>query len=57
MPNCAEMKMDQVYACKECGIELKVVQECKECETTSPSCGCQEPCSFECCGEPMVLKQ
>ncbi len=60
MPSCNEMKMDQVYVCKDCGLELQVVKECKECGTepaSSSSCGCVEACSFECCGAPMTLRE
>lgn len=58
MPSCHEMKMNQVYVCKECGLELKVVKECDECGTEehSAACGCAEGCSFDCCGNPMTLK-
>ncbi|NLI74298.1 MAG: hypothetical protein GX369_05970 [Euryarchaeota archaeon] len=50
--------MNQVYVCKECGLELKVVKECDECGTEehSAACGCAEGCSFDCCGNPMTLK-
>jgi hypothetical protein len=60
MPSCHEMKMDQTYLCGSCGLELRVVKECEECgtETSSESeCGCAEGCSFECCGEPMKLRE
>ncbi|NLT37501.1 MAG: hypothetical protein GXX95_05025 [Methanomassiliicoccus sp.] len=55
MPSCHEMKMDQVYVCKDCGLELQVVKECKECG--AESCGCVQSCSFECCGSPMALRE
>jgi hypothetical protein len=59
MTSCSQMKMDQVYYCEDCGLELKVVKECDECGTetsSSTTCGCTEQCSFECCGEPMKLR-
>ncbi len=57
MTICNEMKMNQVYVCESCGLELKVVKECDECgEESSAACGCKEACSFECCGEPMKLR-
>ncbi|MBI0583645.1 MAG: hypothetical protein ISF22_05390 [Methanomassiliicoccus sp.] len=58
MPGCSDMKMDQVYVCGECGLELKVVKECTECgtEQSSQSCGCVQECSFDCCGSPMRLQ-
>ena len=57
MVNCHDMKLDQVYICDDCGLELKVIAECKECGTTDESCGCDEHCDFACCGIPMKLKE
>ncbi len=60
MISCSQMKMNQVYYCGNCGLELKVVKECTECGTekeSSATCGCVEECSFECCGEPMKLRE
>ena len=48
------MKMDQVYMCRECGLEMKVVKECTECGTGN-ECGCG-PCTFVCCDRDMSLK-
>jgi hypothetical protein len=31
--------------CKECGLELRVVDDC----------GCVDPCDVMCCGEQMVV--
>ena len=56
MPNCHELKRGQVYACEECGLELKVVEECEEFGTPAEECGC-EPCTFVCCGEELKLKE
>jgi len=53
--NCDEMELDQVYLCEECGLQLKVVAECEECG--ADTCGCTAPCTFECCGEPLKLKE
>jgi hypothetical protein len=55
MTDCHEMKLGQVYSCEECGIELKVVAECRECG--ADTCGCTAPCTFQCCGEPLELKK
>jgi len=54
--NCHEMRLDEVYACKDCGIELKVVKECKDCGEPAETCEC-EPCTFTCCGEPLTKKE
>jgi hypothetical protein len=60
MPSCNEMKMNEVYVCENCGLELKVVKECSECgmptSSSSESCGCAQGCSFDCCGSPMRLQ-
>ena len=56
MPNCHEMKMDQVYVCDGCGLALKVVGECKDCGEPAEECKCG-PCTFVCCDEPLKLKQ
>jgi hypothetical protein len=47
---CSEMKLGQVYVCKDCGLELKVVRAC-DCEGESCSCA-----DLKCCGEGMKLK-
>ncbi len=56
MTNCHEMKLGQVYVCEDCGLELKVVNECKDCGTPADECECP-PCTFVCCGEPLKLKE
>jgi len=56
MPTCHDMKKDEIYVCKKCGLELKVVHEC---EDKSKDCGCHptsEPCTFSCCGEALQRK-
>lgn len=55
MANCHEMRMGEVYVCGDCGLALRVVGECKECG--EEACSCEEPCTFECCGEPLKLKK
>jgi len=57
MVSCHEMKLDQVYVCEECGLELKVVSECREAGTPEEECSCQVHGGFECCGEPLKLKE
>jgi hypothetical protein len=54
MPGCSDMKLGQVYVCKDCSLEIKVVKQCEECGSEEEgTCG---PCSFTCCGHPMKLK-
>jgi hypothetical protein len=57
MPNCHEMKMGQIYYCEECGLELKVVGQCKECGTDATEFECSEHCTFSCCGAELKLKE
>ena len=58
MLSCATMKKGEIYMCKECGFEIKVVQECKECkETKGASSCCVEGCTFSCCGEDIKKKK
>lgn len=56
MTSCHDMKLGQVYVCEACGLELQVIHECAECGESVEECGCQEHCTFECCGEPLELK-
>ncbi len=49
--HCHDMKKGQVYACEECGLEIKIVNECSECCGDDGECGC----SFHCCGEELTL--
>jgi hypothetical protein len=59
MLSCSEMKKGQVYRCKECGLELQVVKECKDCGKPASDCGCQPKtsrCAFSCCGKDLAIK-
>ena len=54
--HCHDMKKGQILVCEDCGLELQVISECKECGGDSTSCGCEEDCEFSCCGDPMIVK-
>ena len=56
MSHCHEMKLNEIYACKECGLELKVVKECRDASLPPEQCKC-DPCSISCCGEELVKKE
>ena len=60
MVTCHEMKKGEIYACKVCGLELQVIKECDDAGTPAEECGCHEddndPCTFLCCGSPLVKK-
>jgi hypothetical protein len=60
MAGCHDMKVDEIYTCEECGVELKVVKECMHSDLPADQCGCHEEgeeCTFTCCGKPLALKQ
>jgi len=60
MPSCHEMREGEVYVCKDCGLEIKVVKECRDAGGSSTKCSCDQsesPCSFSCCGADMVKKE
>jgi hypothetical protein len=56
MPSCHEMKKGEIYVCEDCGLEIQVVKECKDCGQEEAACGCDEDCNFACCGEEMKKK-
>ena len=59
MVNCHDMKKGEVYLCKECGVELEVVAECKDVGKPADDCGCHPsatPCTFSCCGKSLEKK-
>lgn len=59
MATCHDMKMGEIYLCKDCGIELQVVKECEDTAATADDCGCHpsgDPCTFSCCGKPLEKK-
>ena len=59
MPNCHEMREGEVYACPDCGMELKVVKACKSVGNTDDHCGCGstgEPATLTCCGKELVKR-
>jgi hypothetical protein len=54
MLSCHELQEGQVYECEDCGLQIEVVQGCT-CDDEEGTCGCDEDCSFACCGEEMKL--
>ena len=55
MASCHEMKQGEVYICKECGLELKVVAQCKN-HGTSKEAHDHDTCNFICCEAEMSVK-
>jgi hypothetical protein len=54
MTNCQDFKKGQTYKCGDCGLEIKIMKECIECDPKGDTC-CVEGCSFKCCGSEMTL--
>lgn len=53
------MRKGDIYVCEDCGLELQVVNECKDAGTPAEECGCHpkaDPCTFSCCGKDLVKK-
>ena len=56
MAYCQEMKEGEIYYCSECGIELAVVKENKDCYDGKKG-KCVEPCVLKCCDTPLKLRK
>ena len=54
--SCHDMRMGEVYACGDCGLELRVVKECKEAAKPAEECEHCAQDAFACCGHPMTRK-
>jgi hypothetical protein len=57
MVTCNLMKKGDIYMCKECGIQIQVLEECDKAKISSYECSSGSGCSFTCCGEDLVKKQ
>ena len=59
MSGCHDLRKDEILVCEDCGMELKVIRECKDVGAPAEECAChteENPCSIECCGKPLVKK-
>ncbi len=50
---CVDLKVDQVWVCETCGLEIKVVKECDCLRETSKACA-PDLC-LTCCDKPLKL--
>jgi len=60
MLSCHDMKKGDIFTCKDCGLELQVIKECDETETSADECCCSpqaNPCTFSCCGKELLRKK
>jgi hypothetical protein len=56
MSCCADMKMDQVWVCESCGLEIKIVKKCTCSHDESGADACGLTACLTCCGKPLKLK-
>ena len=55
MASCHTMKKGDIYACKDCGLEVQVIKQCKDFgipPEESSCCDTPEECELTCCGKP-----
>ena len=60
MSGCHDMRKGEIFVCEDCGMELKVIKECKDAGVDATECSChteENPCSLECCGKPLIKKE
>lgn len=51
---CADLKVNQVWVCETCGLEIKVVKECNCVQEGAQACA-PDDC-LTCCNKPLKLK-
>ena len=56
MSCCADMKMDQVWRCETCGLEVKITKPCDCSHEESPEKACSPDVCLTCCDKPLKLK-
>ncbi len=61
MTTCHDMRLDEVYSCPDCGLEVTVTKECADVGQHSEPTDCCNPgsdkeCALTCCGRPLVKK-
>ena len=56
MAHCTEMKVDQVWFCDVCGLEIKVAKVCTCSSDPSAEDACPPDSQLVCCGKPLTLK-
>ncbi len=55
MSCCSELKKNEVWACADCGLEVKIVKEC-DCLTEAAK-ACKPSECLSCCDKPLTLKK
>jgi hypothetical protein len=55
MSCCTELKLNQVWVCETCGLEIKIVKEC-DCLTEGAE-ACKPSACLTCCEKPLKMKK
>ncbi len=56
MAHCTDMKVDQVWFCDVCELEIKVVKGCTCSSDPSAEDACPSDALLTCCGKPLTLQ-
>ncbi len=57
MSNCHDLLLNDVYECPDCGLQLKIIKECRDSgEPVDECCGTKENCALICCGHELVKR-
>ena len=57
MKTCHDLRLDQVYECPDCGLQVKVVKECHDVgKPVDECCDSEATCALKCCGKELILK-
>ena len=51
------LQYGQAYVCEGCGLELKAVKACQDAGRPEKEYACEIHGGFECCGQPLKLKE
>jgi len=54
MSCCADLKLNQVWVCETCGLEIKIVKECDCLQEGATTCK-PDDC-LTCCDKPLKIK-
>jgi hypothetical protein len=61
MTTCHDMKLNEVYLCPDCGLEITITKECTDAGKHGQPTDCCNPastraCVLTCCGEELQKK-
>lgn len=58
MATCHDLRLNEVYGCPDCGLEITVSKECTDARDHAKATDCCNPgsakeCVLTCCGHPL----